>query len=73
VAGAGQTGFCPITNYRIYRGTASGAETLLTTEGQVLSYRDQKTTSRTRYYYVVTALSSAGEGALSNGASAVAK
>jgi kumamolisin len=67
------SGSAPISGYRIYRGTASGAETLLTTVGTVLSYKDQKASSGTRYYYTVSAVNSVGEGPRSAEASAVAR
>src|SRR5205809_6414337 len=35
-------GGSPITNYRIYRGTASDGETLKATIGNVLTYTDRK-------------------------------
>jgi fibronectin type 3 domain-containing protein len=62
-----------ITGYRVYRSTASGQETLLTTVGVVTSYTDTSTTSGVRYYYKVLAFSSAGDGALSNEATAIAR
>ena len=62
-----------ITGYRVYRSTASGQETLLTTVGVVTSYTDTLTTSGVRYYYKVLAFSSAGDGALSNEATAIAR
>src|SRR3989475_506908 len=59
-----------ITNYKIYRSTSSGTETLLTTVGNVLSYTDTGLTNGQVYYYKVTALNSAGESPQSNEASA---
>jgi subtilisin family serine protease len=64
------SGSSSITGYKIYRGTASGKESLLTTVGNVTSYKDTKTTRRVRYYYQVTAVNSAGESPRSNEASA---
>jgi subtilase family serine protease len=61
-----------ITGYRIYRGTSSGAETLLTTVGVQLSYTDRSTSSGRRYFYKVSALNP-NEGPLSNEASATAR
>ena len=55
-----------ITNYRIYRGTASGGETLLTTLGNVLTYTDTGLTNGQTYYYMVSAVNSQGEGPKSN-------
>ena len=46
-----------ITSYRIYRGTASGAETALaTTSGPVTSFQDTPLTNGTTYYYKVAAI-----------------
>jgi fibronectin type 3 domain-containing protein len=59
-----------ITGYRVYRGTSSGGETLLTTLGGVTSWTDTGLTSGTTYYYKVTALNSVGESARSNELSA---
>ena len=51
-----------ITNYRIYRSTTSGTETVLTTVGNTLSYQDNAVTNGTTYYYQLTAINAAGEG-----------
>ncbi len=59
-----------ITNYKIYRGTASGLETLFTTIGNVLSYTDTTVTNGQAYFYQVTAVNSVGESTKSNEASA---
>jgi PKD repeat protein len=64
-----------ITSYRVYRGTASGGETLLTSGGcsglgVVLSCTDSGLTNGTTYYYKVSAVNSLGEGPQSNEASA---
>ena len=59
-----------ITNYNIYRGTASGGETLLTTLGNVLAYTDTTVTNGQTYYYQVTTVNSVGESNRSNEASA---
>ena len=64
-----------ITSYRVYRGTASGTETLLTTGGcsglgAVTSCTDTGLTSGHAYFYKVSAVNSIGEGAQSNEASA---
>src|SRR5262249_19244574 len=55
-----------ITGYKVYRATASGAETLLTTLGNVTTYTDNGVVNGTTYYYKVSALNAVGEGALSN-------
>src|SRR5262249_36576934 len=55
------TGGSAITGYRIYRSTASGAETLLTTLGNVTGYTDSGLANGITYYYQVTALNSVGE------------
>ena len=64
-----------ITNYRVYRGTASGGETLLTTGGcgglgAVLSCTDTGLANGQAYYYRVSAVNSIGEGAQSGEATA---
>jgi subtilisin family serine protease len=59
-----------ITNYRIYRGTSSGSETLLTTVGNQLSYVDNSVTNGTTYWYQVSAVNGVGEGPRSNERSA---
>jgi fibronectin type 3 domain-containing protein len=64
------TGGVAITGYRIYRGTASGGETVLTTLGNTLSYTDTSGVNGTIYYYKVSALNSGGESVLSNERSA---
>ena len=55
-----------ITGYRIYRGTASGGETLLTTVGNVTSCTDTAVANGTTYYYQVSAVNAVGEGSRSN-------
>jgi fibronectin type 3 domain-containing protein len=59
-----------VTNYKIYRSTTSGSETLLTTVGNVLTYTDSSVASATTYFYKVTAVNANGESARSNEASA---
>jgi uncharacterized delta-60 repeat protein len=63
-------GGSPITGYRIYRGTASGQETLLTTVGKVNSFDDSGLVNGTRYFYRVSAVNALGEGSSSNEVSA---
>jgi YVTN family beta-propeller protein len=55
-----------IIGYRVYRGSASGAETLLATLGNVTSYSDTSVSVGVGYYYRVTAVNSAGESTFSN-------
>src|SRR5262249_39992889 len=64
-----------ITSYRVYRGTASGTETLLTTGGcsglgAVLSCTDTGLTNGQAYFYKVSAVNAIGEGPQSNQATA---
>lgn len=60
-------GNAAITNYKIYRGNASGSGTLLTTlGGNVSTYTDPNLTNGTNYYYTVTAVNSAAESPKSN-------
>jgi fibronectin type 3 domain-containing protein len=56
-----------ITGYNIYRGTASGTETLLASVGATTtSYTDTATAPGTTYYYEVTATNGVGESIRSN-------
>src|SRR5205807_2180696 len=66
----GSNGGSPITNYKIYRGTDSGGETLVATIGNQLSYSDGGLTNGVTYYYQASAVNNAGEGPRSNEASA---
>jgi hypothetical protein len=59
-----------VSGYDIYRGTASGAESLLAQVGNVTSYTDSTVTNGTPYYYKVSAVNSVGEGAQSGELSA---
>src|SRR5207302_1546012 len=63
-------GGSPITNYKIYRGTTSGGETLVATIGNQLSYSDGGLTNGATYYYQVSAVNNVGEGPRSNEISA---
>jgi PKD repeat protein len=64
-----------ITSYRVYRGTATGSEALLTSGGcgglgAVLSCTDAGLTNGQAYYYKVSAVNSIGEGPQSTEATA---
>jgi fibronectin type 3 domain-containing protein len=63
-------GSSSVAHYDIYRGTARGAETYITQVGNVLTFTDIELTAGRTYYYKVSAVSGAGEGPLSNEASA---
>jgi Fibronectin type III domain len=67
------SGSSAITNYRIYRSTSAGGETLLITVGNVTSYSDTGTKRGVRYYYKATAVNSFGDSPASNEASAIAR
>ncbi len=67
------SGGSPVTGYRVYRGTSSGAETLLTSLGTVLSYADTSARSGATYYYELVAVNAAGQSPVSNEASARAR
>jgi predicted phage tail protein len=67
------TGGSAITSYRIYRGTASGGETLLATVGTATTYADSGMPRRIPYYYKVAAVNAVGVGAMSPEASASAR
>ena len=60
------SGTAPVTNYRVYRSTAPGLETLLTTVGKTTNFIDSNVTSGTTYYYQVSAVNSVGESPRSN-------
>ena len=53
-------GGSPITSYKIYRGTASGAEILLADAGTATRYDDTTADANTVYYYKVTATNAFG-------------
>lgn len=55
-------GGASVTNYSVYRGTASGAEAYLAAAGPTTAYTDRAVTAGTVYYYEVAAVNSAGEG-----------
>ncbi|MEM3413787.1 MAG: kelch repeat-containing protein, partial [Thermoplasmata archaeon] len=61
-----------ITNYRIYRSTASGTETPFAIIGNFTTYTDTNVTAGTTYYYQVAAINAIGEGNKSNEANATA-
>jgi fibronectin type 3 domain-containing protein len=66
----GSNGGASITSYKVYRSTSSGTETLLTTLGNVTSFTDTSAVNGTKYFYKVSAVNSAGEGAASSELSA---
>src|SRR5262249_60063662 len=66
----GSNGGSAITGYKIYRGTTSGGETVLTTVGAVTSWTDSTASNGTTYFYVVSAVNGVGEGTASNERSA---
>lgn len=65
-------GGSPITGYNVYRGTASGGETLLVAGVAGPTYDDTTAVTGTTYYYVVTAVNAVGESVWSNEVSATA-
>jgi fibronectin type 3 domain-containing protein len=64
------TGGSALTGYKVYRGSTSGGETLLTTLGTATSYTDNGLSNGSTYYYKVSALNAIGESPLSNERSA---
>ena len=59
---APSNGGSAITGYRIYRGTTSGSETLLTNAGgSTTTYTDTSATNGTTYYYEVSAVNAVGK------------
>jgi fibronectin type 3 domain-containing protein len=60
------SGSSAVTNYRVYRGNTSGALTMLTELGNVLTYQDEDVLVGATYYYKVTAVNGQGEGPFSN-------
>lgn len=64
-------GGAPITGYRIYRGSTTNSETILTTVGNVLSYTNTGLASSMTYYYKVAAINKIGEGIRGNEISGV--
>ena len=60
---APDSGGTPLTGYKVYRGTASGGETLLATIGAGKpSFLDATAAANTPYFYRVTAVNARGEG-----------
>src|SRR5271157_6592075 len=59
-------GRSPITNYTIYRGTSMGNEAFYIAVGNLTSYTDTSVLNTQTYYYKVSAVNDAGEGAMSN-------
>jgi fibronectin type 3 domain-containing protein len=62
-----------IIGYRIFRGTAAGAEILLADVGNVTSYQDTSATRGVTYYYYAVAVNTIGAGPPSAEASAIAR
>jgi subtilisin family serine protease/fibronectin type 3 domain-containing protein len=61
-SGPASDGGSPLTAYRVYRGTSSGGETLLTTLGpSTTSFSDTGLTNGTTYFYAVSAVNAIGE------------
>ena len=60
----------PITKFSVWRGTASGGETLFTNIGTATSWTDATVANGTTYYYQVTATNANGVSAKSNERSA---
>ncbi|TXN43595.1 GDSL-type esterase/lipase family protein [Methylobacterium sp. WL7] len=54
-----------ITSHKLYRGTASGSRALVGTIGTTSPYTDTGLTNGTTYFYSLSAVNSAGEGAQS--------
>ena len=59
-------GGSPITEYKVYRGTAPQGESFLAEVGNAVIYTDSHVTNDQTYYYQVSAVNVAGEGPLSN-------
>ena len=55
-----------MTGYRVYRGTASGQETALTTVGNVTGYSVTGLAAKTAYYYRVRVYNGSGTSLNSN-------
>jgi fibronectin type 3 domain-containing protein len=66
----GSNGGSAISNYRIYRGTSSGNETLLTTVGAVTGFTDAGLEPGTTYFYEVAAVNAVDDGPTSGELSA---
>jgi len=60
-----------VSSYKVYRGSTSGGEVLLTTLGNVLTYTDTAVANGQTYYYQVTATNGFGESPRSNEISAI--
>jgi fibronectin type 3 domain-containing protein len=58
-------GTSSIIGYNIYRGDAEGSEDLLESLGNALAFNDTNVTNGQKYFYVLRAVNSAGEGMMS--------
>ena len=63
-------GGLPIEDYRIYRGTTAGGESLFTTVSSVRTYTDAGIANGVTYYYRISAVNAIGEGPRSGEVSA---
>lgn len=59
-------GGSPITDYNVYRGTTSAAQTLLASVGNALNYSDTGVVNNQTYYYKVSAVNIWGESVRTN-------
>ena len=73
-AAPSSNGGTAVTGYRVYRGTASGAETLYVSYGpDAIGMTDTAVAKRTTYYYRVSAVNVLGESVSSTEVNATAR